>query len=215
MVQVMGFVLALLLILGNPFKTYASKISQILNQIQRFYESINSLEADFIQKTYFFNGKVKVYEGKLWLKKPGKFRWEYLKPERFLIVSSGKFIYIYYPEEKQAFVYKTTRAISSQMVIGFMNGKGNIKKDLKLDSFKVIKRHWWMISFVPAHPDPQIEKIILIADLKTGEVKRFFVINSAGQKVEVTFKNVKYNVKIRDSLFTIHLPKDAELINSF
>ena len=215
MVQVMEFVLALLLIV-NPFNSAkAATINEVLSKIQAFYQKIHTLKATFTQKTYFFNGKVKVYKGVVWIKKPFKFRWEYTKPERFVIVSDGKKIIVYYPEEKQAFVYSATRAISSQVALAFVTGKGNIKKELKLSSFKVLAPGIWKLTFYPSHPDPQVEKISLVVNLKTGEVKRFCVVNTAGQKVVVIFKKVYYNLPVSSKLFLLRLPKDVELINSF
>jgi len=173
------------------------------------------LEAEFIQETYFSNGGKEVRKGKLWIKKPGKFRWEYQSPEKFLIISDGNKIFIYYPEEKQAFVYPSGRAISSRLALGFMSGRGNIKTDLKLESFKVMDKDYWKISFLPALNDTQVEKITLIVNLHTGEIKELFFVNSTGEKIRIIFKKVGYNVKLKDNFFEFNPPENVNLINSY
>jgi len=213
LVQVTAFVLALLFLLASY--SNATTIKQALKKVETFYEKISTLKAEFVQKTVFPNGKVKTYYGKVWIKKPGKFLWEYEKPDHFLIISSGEKVYIYYPEEKEAFVYSAGRMFSSHITIGFLTGKGSIQKDLKLVSFKVLKNHYWKLCFVPAKSDPQVEKIILVVNLKNGEVKKFCVINTTGERVEVFFKKIIYNLKLSDKIFVFVPKKGVELINSY
>ena len=38
----------------------------------------------------------------MWLKKPGRMRWDYEKPEKKLMVSDGSTLWVYEPEDEQA-----------------------------------------------------------------------------------------------------------------
>ncbi len=212
----MVFVLALLLGLVNPFNTYAKTIDQVLNRIEYFYKHIHTIQADFLQETFFlYSQKKEIQKGIFWIKKPDKFRWEYKSPEKFVIISDGKNVYIYYPEEEEAFVYTSKQLLSSHIAIGFMSGKGNIKKDLKLQSFKVLKHNFWKITFLPAYKDQRVKEISLIVNPDTGEVKEFGFINYTGERIKISFKNIKYNIKLNNNLFTLKLPKDVEIIPSY
>ena len=51
-----------------------------------------------------------------------------------------------------------------------MSGRGNIKKDLKLESFEILNEKEWKISFFPVSKDTYIEKIVLTVNLDTGAV---------------------------------------------
>ncbi|MCD6490154.1 MAG: outer membrane lipoprotein carrier protein LolA [Thermodesulfobacterium sp.] len=189
-------------------------MDEVLEKIQFFYENIKSLEADFLQETIFLDGSKEIRTGKLWIKKPGKFRWEYGNPEKFLIVSDGVQIFIYYPEEKEVLIYPSGKIISSQLALGFMSGRGNIKKDLKLESFKILNKKEWKISFIPLSKDTYIEKIVLMVNLDTGEVKEFYFINTVGEKIRIVFKNLKYNLDLGNNLFTFIPPKDSKLFKA-
>ncbi len=211
----MVFVLVLFWVLVNPCKLLAQNIEQVLNKIQHFYENIQTIQADFLQETYFPDRNKEIRTGKLWIKKPGKFRWEYKSPEKFLIISDGDNIYIYYPEEKQAFVYPSGKAISSRLALGFMSGRGNIKEDLKLESFKVLNKNFWKVSFLPAYKDQRIEKISLVVNPNTGEVKEFTFINSTGEKIRIIFNQIRYNVNLDNKLFILNFSENIQIINGY
>ncbi len=206
-------VLVLCWVFVNPLNNIkAQSINEVINKIQYFYDHISSLKAVFVQETLFPDGRREIRKGKVWIKKPGKMRWEYSEPERFLIISNGEKLFVYYPEEKQVFIYPSGKAISSHLALGFMSGRGDIKKDLKLESFKILKKNLWELSFISAFKDPQVKKIILIVNLNTGEVKQFYVINQLGEKIKITFNKIEYNSNIKDKIFNLKLSKDVEVI---
>ena len=212
----MGFVLVLFWVLVSSSKPLnAQTIDEVLNKIQYFYENTKSIKADFIQETVFLDKSKEIRTGKVWIKKPGKFRWEYQIPEKFLIISDGFQIFIYYPEEKEVLIYPSGKVISSQLALGFMSGRGNIKKDLKLESFEILNEKEWRISFLPVSKDTYIEKIVLTVNLDTGEVKEFYFINTSGEKVRIIFKNLKYNLDLKNNIFTFIPPKNSKVLNTF
>ncbi|RKX61599.1 MAG: hypothetical protein DRP34_05510, partial [Thermodesulfobacteriota bacterium] len=207
----MGFVLVLFWVLVSSSKPLnAQTIDEVLNKIQYFYENTKSIKADFIQETVFLDKSKEIRTGKVWIKKPGKFRWEYQIPEKFLIISDGFQIFVYYPEEKEVLIYPSGKVISSQLALGFMSGRGNIKKDLKLESFKILNEKEWKISFLPVSKDTYIEKIVLTVNLDTGEVKEFYFINTSGEKVRIIFKNLEYNLDLKNNIFTFIPPKNSK-----
>ncbi|MCD6548105.1 MAG: outer membrane lipoprotein carrier protein LolA [Thermodesulfobacterium sp.] len=215
LVRVMVFVLVLFWVLANNFSSLnAQNINEVLEKIQYFYENIKNLRADFLQETTFLDGSKEIRTGKVWIKKPGKFRWEYESPEKFLIVSDGVQIFIYYPEEKEVLIYPSGKIISSQLALGFMSGRGNIKKDLKLESFEILNKKEWKISFIPISKDTYIEKIILMVNLDTGEVKELYFINTVGEKIRIVFKNLRYNLDLGNNLFTFIPPRNSKLFKA-
>jgi len=212
LVQVMVFVLALLLVLASPFNGVKSQtIEEVLNRIQNFYEKTESIRASFVQETDFPSGKREIRKGKVWMKKPGLFRWEYLEPEKFIIISDGRNIYVYYPEENQAFVYPSGKAVSSQLALGFMSGRGDIRKDLKIESFKTLEKNLWQINFFTSHADSQIEKISLLVNLSTGEVKEILLYYLSGEKVKIIFENLEYNAEFSPKIFKFNPPKRVKI----
>src|ERR1700688_2070250 len=69
----------------------------ILKTLESRYNQAQSLQAQF-SETYSGAGRASRTEaGTLFLRKPGRMRWEYSTPAGKLFVSNGKIVYLYLP----------------------------------------------------------------------------------------------------------------------
>ena len=63
---------------------------------------LQGFSADFEQVLTYAEGGKRVYQGRLSVLRPGKFRWHYVKPYEQLYVSNGDGIWLYEPDLLQA-----------------------------------------------------------------------------------------------------------------
>jgi outer membrane lipoprotein carrier protein len=77
-----------------------SAIRGIADHVDVHYNQLQTLQADFTE-TYSGAGVTRVESGELWLKRPGRMRWEYRQPRQKLFVSDGKTVWFYVPGERQ------------------------------------------------------------------------------------------------------------------
>src|SRR5688500_7888381 len=62
--------------------------ADIIGGVQAYYKNTQRLEATFRQRyTNTTFGKTSISDGKLYLDKPGKMRWDYKKPDKKLYIS--------------------------------------------------------------------------------------------------------------------------------
>ena len=64
------------------------------------YNHLRTLQAEF-SESYRGAGIERSEAGSLWLKKPGKMRWEYRSPKEKLFLSDGKNAWFYLPGDRQ------------------------------------------------------------------------------------------------------------------
>lgn len=213
----MVFVLVLSLLLVNLISSvytqnaYAHTVEEILQKIQTFYNNVQTIRGEFVQETTFVTGQKETRSGRLWIKKPGLFRWEYSSPERFIIISDGRNLYVYYPDEKQAYVYPSGKALSSQLALGFMSGRGDISRDLKVESYRIIGANTWQINFLPVSQDPQIEKITIIVNQSNGEVEAITLRYAGGETVKIQLRKIEYNIELPQRLFQFTPPRNTKV----
>ena len=80
--------------------------------LEKFLVNTQTLEADFQQTLRTHDGEVlQQTEGKFYLDRPGKFRWNYQSPYEQIIVSDGQRIWIYDVELQQVTVQKQTAGL--------------------------------------------------------------------------------------------------------
>src|SRR2546421_2142820 len=120
------FALLLVPVLIAPDRT-APELAQAL---QKKYDGIKDFSADFV---HAYEGgvlhKQLTERGRLFIKKPGKMRWEYTSPEEKLFVSDGVKMYSYLPLDKQVIVSSIPREDEATTPTLFLAGKGNLTRD--------------------------------------------------------------------------------------
>src|SRR5690349_3497796 len=124
--------LVVLTLLGVPAGLIAQakpNADALAQSLQQRYQGIVDFTADFTQS---YRGGVlrqKAVElGTVSVKKPGKMRWVYTKPEKKEFVSDGQKIYLYIPQDRQVIVSEVNGDGSSTSAL-FLAGKGNISRD--------------------------------------------------------------------------------------
>src|SRR5437588_12224674 len=76
-------------------------VHSIASAVDEHYNHLRTLQAEFTE-VYRGSGIERTEAGTLWLKKPGKMRWEYRSPRQKLFVSDGHEAWFYVPDDRQA-----------------------------------------------------------------------------------------------------------------
>ena len=191
--------------------SHGESASEIASAVQKKYNSIKTLQADFIQTALSMgSGKGRVSSGVVTIKKPGKMKWEFKKPEGDIVVSNGKVMWIYQKDLNQ--VIETKIEVNTpQVAMNFLAGAGNMEKDFEI---KILNSSGseYELKLSPRVQIPHIGEINLIVDKKTFIVKKTTVKDAFGGETSVEIKNVKINSKIKDSIFEYSAPKGAAVL---
>ncbi len=199
------------LILLVPARAAEINISRILNGVEERYNHTQSLDVAF-SETYTLQGRKHSEKGELFLRKPGRMRWQYSSPAGKLFVSDGKFIYSYYPDENRAEKMKFRETEDMRAPLAFLLGRLNFKEDFR--EFR-------------AQPDG--ENVLLTAIPKSDKlpytqvtflVSPDFAIHSLsvkgqdGSELDFTFENEKRNPPLPNDMFTFVPPPGVEFVDS-
>lgn len=75
-------------------------VEEIRRAVERHYNSVKTLEADFVQR-YTLGANTIVESGHVYFRKPGRMRWAYDSPSGKFFLSDGKYAYLYLPRQQQ------------------------------------------------------------------------------------------------------------------
>lgn len=190
----------------------------LASKVQKAYESVKSLAAEFDQQTTLTNGsKGPKANGRVWIEKPGKMRWEFDAPEKKSFVSDGKTLWMYDAEENQVLVNEHMAETESLTALNFLEGFGDLKKEFNVAAAKApesatVKEAAFLALTPKEDADVQVSKIVLALDRKSSLANEVFLVDGLGNETRLTFKNLKTNQAAPAKTFTFEIPKGAEVI---
>src|SRR6202166_3673596 len=105
-------------------------VKMLAAAVDAHYNHLRSLQAEFTE-VYRGSGMDRTESGTLWLKKPGKMRWEYRFPKEKLFVSNGKDAWFYVPDNRQARKTEAKKLEDIRSPLAFLLGKTKLEKELQ------------------------------------------------------------------------------------
>jgi outer membrane lipoprotein carrier protein len=174
-------------------ETSATELSNIL-------KSIHSLRANFIQTVYDNRGKaIQHSNGRMALQRPGKFRWEVMKPIPQLIIANGSRLWIYDQDLQQVTIRSLSKTSGETPALLLSHVNTFIEKDFTVQTLsqKSMGEVWF--SLKPKKPDNMFSFIEMGFLNKQIHEMRFK--NNLGHRTLIQFKNLNTNVRLAASLF--------------
>src|SRR5437660_770954 len=113
----------------------------VAHGVDEHYNQLRSLEAEFTE-IYQGSGIERTESGTLWLKKPGKMRWEYRSPEEKLFVGDGRDAWLYLPAARQVRKSSMRNLDDLRSPLAFLLGKAKLEKELQALSFAPDVQPW-------------------------------------------------------------------------
>lgn len=188
----------------------AGKQDDIIKKLQERYEKIRTVEADFTQVTKDAFGVSTTSKGRVYLKKPGMMRWDYLSPVKDRIISNGRVLWFYQPDLNQA-IKTVVRAGASGIAKDFLSGVGSIERVFR--ERKAGKEGGvYIIELTPKDDRPDMESLTLKVRESDLIVLGFIVTDRLGNRTGVDFSAPEINGEIPDSVFEFKAPDGVVVI---
>lgn len=192
----------------------AVDIKAIAAAVDSHYNHLRSLQAEFTE-TYRGSGMDRTETGTLWLKKPGKMRWEYRSPKEKLFVSNGKEDWFYVPDDRQARKESARKLEDVRSPLAFLLGKTRLEKELQGLSLAAdiapMQAGDVVLRGVPRAFADQISEIVLEITPQ-NRIVRLIMQGVDGATTEYRFGNQNENVAISDGRFAFKPPAGTEVV---
>ena len=186
---------------------------QALDAIQRQYEKVSTFEADFTQRSYVkMMNQTQSIKGTVKIKKPGKMKWVYGAPDTQILISDGKNLWLYVPEEEQATKVPVESIYSSNTPALFLAGKGKLTRSFNVESVSEENRNI-LVTLVPKNEDQGLARLILHANKKNYQITGSTVYDKLGNKTEIRFSRIRINREIPEEQFQLKTPPGVEILD--
>jgi outer membrane lipoprotein carrier protein len=204
-----------LLAAGPPQASQAQDPQALAASIQRHYDLVRDFRADF---THAYEGgvlrKKTVEYGSVAIRKPGRMRWTYTKPEEKLFVADGVKLYSYIPADRQVYVATVPRDDQASTPTLFLAGKGNLLRDFTVASATVKGRPPGSaaIRLTPRRAEREYDWLELVVDARSFEIRMLVTGDAQGGVSTLGFSNLHENVGIPDKDFVFSIPRGVDVI---
>jgi len=213
---------ALLLLGGPPVDSAGGEAEgppdcaeEVARSVQRHYEGVRDLSADFSQTTRSvvlgsIPGEEVPTRGRVVFAKPGRMRWVYQSPEPSLVVSDGETLWIYDPALKEVQVFSVDAGFLSGTAIRFLLGEGRILESF-FASAQSCEGDEVSLDLQPKQ-SATYERLKLRVERASGAILATAVVDLFGNRTEVVFENVERNRSPGDSLFRFEPSEDDRVL---
>ena len=187
----------------------------IAQAVDERYNHLRSLQADFTE-TYRGAGMERTESGTLWLKKPGKMRWEYRSPKDKLFLSDGKDAWFYVPGERQVRRTAVKKLDDLRSPLAFLLGKTKLEKELQglslVPDVVPLAAGDVTLSGVPKSLADRVSQVLLEITPEHW-IGRMVIEEADGSVTEYRFSNQKENEPVTDQRFVFAVPDGVEVID--
>jgi outer membrane lipoprotein carrier protein len=188
--------------------------SAAAGKLQRYLHDLTTFEARFTQTIVGAQSAGEQSSGRFYLHRPGRLRWDYVRPHTQIIVTDGLRLWVYDKDLNQVTVRAIDRAMATTPAM-LLAGEASV-----LDSFRITAGEsrqdadagleW--IRMLPRSDDTDFLSVELgFAD---GELRQMELRDKLGQTTRIAFSGIRRNARLNEKLFQFEPPRGADVIGT-
>ncbi|HZQ02106.1 MAG TPA: outer membrane lipoprotein carrier protein LolA [Reyranella sp.] len=198
----MRLILAAFALLVSLLAADAPAIAQAgVAEVEQYFNSIHTLQARFVQS----NPGGSTTTGTLYVRRPGRMRFQYDPPSQLKIVADGSQVTLWDPATRDF----------GQWPIGWTAASFLVKEPFRLSGDLTVEsqsRHNGVLELTIVQTrKPQEGKVIVRMAENPMELRGWTIIDGRGNRVDVTLTDLKTGLQLADSLFKYDGPDAGQI----
>jgi outer membrane lipoprotein carrier protein len=195
-----------------PAADAAPDLDVALKAIENRYNHAQSLKLDFSESYVASRRPTQNESGVLYLRKPGRMRWEYSSPAGKIFLADGKYTWLYTPEDHQAQKSPLKMSDDDRAPLAFLLGKLDFHKDFQSFSSHTDASGNWITAQPKSRNLPYMQVEFLTGP--DGEIQKVRVTNQDRSVLEFAFRNEQLNAPVAPELFVFHPPAGVAIVEA-
>jgi outer membrane lipoprotein carrier protein len=211
--RIPGLIFAALLI-PACLRGQATDVASTAHAVDDHYNRLKTFKGSFVE-AYQGPGVSRTESGTVWLKKPGRMRWEYREPKQKLFLTDSENAYFYVAGDRQARKTSLNKIDDIRSPLRYLLGKTKLEKELDhlslapdiapLEPGNVVLRG------VPKGMTDRINEVLLEIS-PAHQIARIVIQGADGASTDFRFSGMQENIPLADSLFRFNLPPGVQMI---
>lgn len=181
-----------------------------LDDLDFFYQRVNTFSAEFEQVVLDENlNRVEESTGRMWIERPGRFRWDYDPPLEQQIVSDGDRVWVFDVELDQITVRNLGNALGRTPAI-LLAGRGDIEESYEIED-RGVHGKVSFVALIPRDSDGNFSEMQL--GFENGQLRQLQLADQLGQITRVVFSDNGVNPPLDSGLFDFSPPPGVDVID--
>ena len=187
-------------------------LDDIVKRIENRY-ALSGFSADFFQVSTIKAMEITdTASGKAFFKQPGRMRWEYEMPDRQIIISDSKTLWIYRPDDNQVMIGSSPSFFGDGKGACFLSDMKLIRQKFSIILEKKVDYGYHVLKLLPKEKTFDVSVIYLSVSAMTFDVFRIVTYNSYGDETRIALSNIQLQLNLDDSMFSFQIPKGVEVL---
>jgi outer membrane lipoprotein carrier protein len=189
-----------------------SVTTQLINKVQNRYNGAHTLSVHFVENYSILGHPRPAETGTLSLRKQGKMRWDYSRPEGKLFISDGKEVYLYTATDNRVEKVPLKDTVDMRAPLAFLLGHLDMRKEFRDFQTRPGEDGIWLDASAKTERLPY-EKVQMLVG-PDGRIVQLNVVGRDRSLLSYSFTDEKVNVPLSDSLFRFRIPAGAEVVDA-
>jgi outer membrane lipoprotein carrier protein len=187
-------------------------LDNLLNKIEKRYAG-PGFSAEFKQQSTIAAMEITDNaSGKLFVKRPGKMRWEYVQPESQIIISDGDDLWIYRKEDNQVMLGKAPSFFANGKGAGFLSDLKTLRTEFTITLEGKDDKENQIIKLVPKKESVELTRIHMTVSSQTDTIDQIVTLNGYGDETQIDISQYHFNQELPDDMFLFEIPDGAEVL---
>lgn len=184
----------------------------LIQNVENHYNSVRTLSVNFTEDYSLLGHRRPTESGVLTLRKVGKMRWDYRRPEGKLFISDGKTVYLYTSANNRVEKVSLKNTEDMRAPLAFLLGKLAMNKEFRDFSTRTDTEGTWLRASARTDREPYSSVDMQLSS--DGSVRHLIVQGRDQSVISYRFENEKINPKIDDATFHFQIPSGAQVVDA-
>jgi outer membrane lipoprotein carrier protein len=199
-------------VICNTPKEKPNDLETILKGVESRY-SVTGFSANFFQESTLKAMDITdTASGRIVVKRPGMMRWEYDTPEKQLIITDSKNLWIYRPADNQVMVGNAPEFFRDGKGAGFLSDIGLLRKKFDIHQEVSEPDQPYILKLIPIEKNLDFSELYLFVEQGEFMVKKIITRNTFGDETTIRLENLAFDILPEDNLFSFEVPKGVDIL---
>jgi len=186
-------------------------VEYVLKELEKRYTG-SQYSAEFLQESTIKTMEITDFaQGRLYVRHPGMMRWEYQKPERQVIVTDGRQLWIFRPQDNLVMTGSAPAFFRDGKGASFLSDIGLIRKKFQITMARAEGEYLYELRLTPVEQTLNISEVRLFVTPRSYNIVRIVTMSPYGDDTRIDIINPQFNVSLEPSLFSFDIPPGADV----